>query len=83
MDDEKELVLFYGDGGAIYNYCPALNDGDCKSNYSNNTFDYNTADHDGGAVKWNGIEPYNLTTNNTFGNNNTAVYGNNYASMAI
>ena len=54
----------------------------CKSNYTNNTFDGNSADHDGGAVKWTGYEPFNLTTNNTFGSN-SALYGNGYASSAV
>ena len=77
------IVVIHGDGGAIYNSCPVDTDDDCKSTYINNTFESNHADHDGGAIKWTGWEPYNITSNNTYGVNNTAAYGPNYAATAI
>ena len=33
-------------------------------------------------MKWVGVEPNNLVTNNTY-DNNTAIYGNDFASTAI
>ena len=79
---DNGVIMGYGDGGAIYNSCPTDQIG-CISNFTNNYFDFNSAEHDGGAVKWSGYEPWNLTTNNTYGSSNTAAYGNNYAAFAI
>ena len=79
---DEGLILNYGDGGAIYNSCPTDDDWECKSTYIENHFEFNHADHDGGAIKWLGWEPYNITTRNTY-RDNTALYGNNYASTAI
>ena len=50
------------------------------SNFTNNDFKGNFADHDGGGVKWIGHEPYNLLSKNSFFNN-TAMYGNEIASV--
>ena len=80
--DTDGAVVKYGDGGAIYTHC-ASKSTDCICDFKNNTFEGNYAAHDGGAIKWTGQEPYNITTNNTYGVNNTALYGNNYASTAV
>jgi hypothetical protein len=53
-----------GDGGAIYYPC----DSTYKCNVTirnNNIFKYNYADNSGGAIKWNDLEP-NDVTENTF-----------------
>lgn len=82
VDDGSGNIIVTGDGGAIWNDCSSLDNGDCRSTYLNNYFDGNQAGNNGGAVRWTGYEPYNLTTNNTFGSSNVAVYGNNYAAYA-
>ena len=54
---------------------------ECISYFTRNTFEYNEANWGGGGVYWLGVEPHNLTTNNTFVGND-AVYGANFASNA-
>ena len=58
---DNEIETF-GDGGAIYNTWETPNWG---STFTNNVFSGNEAHHDGGAVKYIGLEPSGLKDNNT------------------
>ena len=68
-----------GNGGALILECPDFDY--CQFHVYDNTFTFNTAIISGGAIKWNDIQPYNLTLN-TY-HENYAVYGNDIASFPI
>lgn len=60
-------------GGAVEIVCGV----GCASNFTENNFTLNSALINGGALHWTSLAP--LIVNNTF-TNNSAVYGNDYAS---
>lgn len=68
----------YGEGGATYNQCSDFED--CTFYFANNTFSYNHADRNGGAISWRHFLPDDI--NNTY-TNNTASYGTNISTYPI
>ena len=68
-----------GNGGCLDLSCPLFDY--CEYYIDSNTFINNTAHISGGAIKWDDVLPYNLTTN--IFDQNSAVYGTDIASYPI
>ena len=69
-------------GGALNFFCDDYNLVNCYLSLINNSFVDNVGLIEGGAIKWNKLTPFHLSSN-LFQNNSAKVYGDKFANIPV